>query len=182
MTRSDRIMNHDRGWLAYWRGIDSKTNTHDDPRASWRRGLWKWVKGILYRGYATEDDRTPYEEDAYYCPLVWNLKNPLWLLVNLVLGLTVYLSVTLKHKGNPWAHVRQIRVHESGHLNGFGTRLKPIRAPPTAEGGLRHEPWWTLDVMLPGWASPLRLTDRRGLDAHYAAWRATGHVRTLREG
>lgn len=180
MTRSDKVVRHHRHWGSFFRGIDSATNDPRDPEASIARGVGRWLKGFLYRGYATEDDRTPYEEDLYLCPLAWRTAHPLYAVVNLLLGLTVYLLVTIRHL-NPWQHVRELVVHEAGHLNGFGSRFRPIRAKPSAEGGLPHEPARTLDLMLPGPWSWLRIRDRRGLEDAFDGWDGAGQVRVVEE-
>lgn len=145
------LYEHERSWSAYFRGIDSKTNDHKDPNASAWRGFRRWVRGWFYRGYATEDDGTPYAQDSYL---------------------------------SPWAP-DELRAHEAGHTPSFCRAFLIPEHPngpfKTAVDGLDHEPFSTLDIMLPGYFSPFRLHDEREIEKTYNRAVQNGRVVRLVE-
>lgn len=182
MATEDALLERERTWAAWFRGIDSETNNRNDPAANVLRGFLKWLKGFAYRGYAVDDDGTPYE-DAFYCPIVWS-KNPVWWLLNVALGLLLNLGMVLRTGGKALVSLEWLRAHEGGHTTRFGRKFpkNPDGSGGLAATGLDHAPLKTFDVMLPGHLSPLRMRDPRGIVKTYKEWKLEGKVRRIREG
>lgn len=69
---------------------------------------------------------------------------------------------------------KRLAVHECGHEGVFGASFPELRGEGRRrDGGLRHVPWYTLDVMTP--YGP-RWRDPRGLIAKYDVWLKQGRI------
>lgn len=69
---------------------------------------------------------------------------------------------------------KRLRVHECGHEGVFGRAFPELRGEGRGrDGGLRHVPWYTLDIMTP--YGP-RWRDSRNLIGLYDVWVSRGLI------